>query len=68
MRVGKAQRRWIKWCRYVQKTQSRANAGNRWGTTLHDGQAKAYADVMYAHRWAPNGVREPWWPGWGEAR
>lgn len=67
MRVARAQRRWVRWCRYIQKTQSRANIKNKWGCEIHKGQAKAHVDVMVAHRWAPNGLRAPWYPDWGNA-
>ncbi|HET6262460.1 MAG TPA: hypothetical protein VFG99_09515 [Chloroflexia bacterium] len=53
MRVNKAKRRWIRWCRYVDATGSQA--AQRGG--IHRGQAKAFKDAMYAHRWAPKGVR-----------
>lgn len=63
MRASRARRRWLKWCRYVDKTQTRrARSG------VHYGQASAYVDVMYARRWSPKGVREPWHPKWGMAR
>jgi len=68
VRVGRAKRRWIAWCRYIQKTNSQANHLRDWGTNIHAGQAKAYEDAMYAHRWAPIGVRQPWYPRWGNAK
>lgn len=67
MRVGRAKRRWLKWCRYVQKTQTRASKQRSWGTEAHTGQAYAYYGVMYARRWAPNGLRVVWYPKWGNA-
>lgn len=68
MRVSRAKRRWLRWCRYIQRTQSQANAHSKWGTYAHDGQARAYSDAMYAKRYYPKGVREPWYPRWGRAR
>lgn len=68
MRVGRTQRRWIRWCRYIQKTQSKANIKNKWCCEIHKGQTKAYADVMVAHRWTRRGLRAPWYPGWGDAQ
>jgi len=68
VRVNKAKRRWLKWCRYIQKTNSQANPKRGWGTGIHAGQSGAYVDVVYAHRWAPVGIREPWYPRWGDAR
>ena len=66
MRVGKAKRRWLRWCRYIQKTQS--ESGGRWSTGVHAGQALAYEKVMNAHRWAPHGLRAPWYPRWADPR
>lgn len=68
MRVGKARRRWIRWCRYVQATNTLASPSRRWGTGIHGGQAKAYEDVMFAQRPMARGVRVPWYPKWGSAR
>lgn len=68
MRVSRAKRRWLRWCRYVDKTQTLANRSRGWGTDAHTGQAKAYADVMYAGRWVPNGIRPVWYPSWGTVR
>jgi hypothetical protein len=58
MRVNRAKRRLLKWYRYVDHTKS-ASSNRRLGR-FHQGHAKAYHDVMNAHTWAPNGVREPW--------
>ena len=76
MNASKAKRRWIKWCRYVDKTQSqtaaRSHAGTHYGQAkaygTHYGQAKAYRDAMCAGRWAPNGVRVVWYPRWGSVQ
>lgn len=67
MRVSRAKRRWIKWCRYVDKTQSRTSlAALRSGA--HLGQVDAYADYMFAHRYVPRGARYVWYPKWGSVR
>ena len=66
MRANKAKRRWIKWCRYVDKTQTRSAKSGYGGS--HVGHSKAYADAMYAHRWAPNGIRSVWFPRWATSR
>lgn len=68
MNVGRARRRWLKWCRYVQKTQTLADPRRRWGTGAHAGQARAYQDAMFAGRYAPKGVRNVWYPRWGNAK
>lgn len=68
MKVAKAKRRWIKWCRYVDKTQSKAAFQRRWGTETHAGQAVAYYDVMFARRYPPRGGRVVWYPKWGSVR
>lgn len=65
MNASRAKRRWIRWCRYVAATQTRTSSRSFAGT--HNGQAKAYADVMYARRYAPIGIRVPWYPRWGSA-
>jgi hypothetical protein len=66
MNASKARRRWMRWCRYVAATQSVTTNKNYAGT--HAGQVKAYSDVMYARRYAPIGVRAPWYPRWGSVR
>jgi hypothetical protein len=66
MRVNKAKRRWIRWCRYVDKTQT--VAANKAYAGTHLGQALAYESYMYANRWAPKGVRVVWYPAWGSVR
>ena len=66
MNANKARRRWIRWCRYVAKTQSGTAHRSYAGT--HHGQAKAYQDAMYAGRYAPIGVRAVWYPRWGSVR
>ncbi len=68
MRVGKAKRRWMRWARYVAATGSEASGRRAWGGESHDGQAKAYQDVMYARRAAPRGVRVAWYPQWIDTR
>lgn len=68
MNASKAKRRWIRWCRYVDKTQTRANAHRTWGTETHEGQAIAYYDTMFARRYPPVGARVVWYPKWGTAR
>lgn len=65
MRTGKAKRRWVRWCRYVAKTQSVANRSRLWGTDAHNGQAKAYADLSIA---GIPGMRPVWYPRWGFPR
>lgn len=62
MRVNKARRRLMKWRRYIYNTGS-APSNLRSGG-FHDGYAKAYSDVTYAHRWAPKGIRYPYFPKW----
>lgn len=68
MRVSRAKRRWLAWCRYVDATQTRANPRRHWGTDVHTGQARAYQDVLYARRAAPHGVRTPLYPRWAHPR
>lgn len=63
MNASRARRRWLKWCRYIDKTQSETPHRSYAGT--HTGQAKAYTDVMFAHRCTPRGARVPWYPKWG---
>jgi hypothetical protein len=68
VRVNRAKRRWLRWCRYIDKTQSMANGSRKRWTEIHVGQAKAFEDVMHARRYAPIGVRVVWYPKWGSAR
>lgn len=68
MRASRAKRRWLRWGRYVNATQTRANRSRGWGTDIHTGQARAYSDVMYARRYAPIGLRVVWYPRWVHAR
>jgi len=58
VRVNKAKRRLLRWQRYTAHTGSRP-ANQRLGGS-HYGLVKAYSDAMYAHTWAPKGVRQPW--------
>jgi hypothetical protein len=62
MRVNRAKRRLLRWQRYVAKTGSKPNNHRLGGS--HLGIVLAHSDVMYARRWAPIGVREPWLPLW----
>ena len=66
MNASRARRRWLRWCRYVDKTQSlpsNPHIGN-----VHDGQALAYEDLMYARRAFPRGVRIPYYPRWATVK
>lgn len=63
MRVNKAKHRLLRWQRYIAKTGSYP-ANPRHGGN-HRGMVLAYSDVMYAKRYVPIGVREPWLPLWG---
>jgi hypothetical protein len=66
--ASRARRRWLKWCRYVDKTQS-IRAGSKMAfTEIHEGQAKAYQDAMFARRYFPKGARQPFYPRWASAR
>ena len=62
MRVGRAKRRLLRWQRYVAKTGSRPSNHRLGGS--HAGHVLAFSDVMYAQRYVPIGVREPWLPLW----
>jgi hypothetical protein len=64
--ASKARRRWLRWCRYVQKTQSFSNG--KWGSGTHAGQAKAWEGAMFSKRYAPKGARYVRIPPWGVAR
>ena len=66
MNANRARRRWLKWCRYVDRTQT-IPAG-KWGSGVHAGQAKAFEGVMYAQRYYPKGLRPVWYPRWGNAK
>lgn len=66
MNAGRARRRWLKWCRYVDKTQTRTRKRNMAG--IHVGQVKAYSDASVAQRYYPKGLRMPWYPYWGIRR
>lgn len=67
MRVNKAKRKLMKWERYhyrinkITTQPSHLYKGFIYvpAPRYHHGHAEAYSDVMYAHRWAPNGIREP---------
>lgn len=67
MRVARAKRRWVKWCRYVAKTQSQTSP-HRHLSSAHRGQVDAYADYMFARRYVPRGARYVWYPKWGSVR
>lgn len=58
MRVNRTKRRLIKWYRYIEHTHSVSSNKNH--RPYHAGHVKAYSDVMYAQRYAPIGIREPW--------
>jgi hypothetical protein len=68
VKVARAKRRWLAWCRYVDKTQSQANRSARWGYQTHQGQSKAWNNYMFAHRWPPRGCRYVPVPRWGFVR
>lgn len=68
MNATKARRRWIAWCRYVQKTGTQANLSRGWGTDAHDGQARAFDDATFAGRTCPRGARLLYFPSWGNPR
>lgn len=60
MRVSRAKRRLVRWYRYVQRTGSVCN--NSRYAQYHRGHIDAYADVTFAKRWVPKGIRAPWSP------
>lgn len=62
MKVNQAKKRLLRWQRYVVRTRTRPSNTRLGGN--HAGQIKAFSDVMYAQRYAPIGVREPWLPLW----
>lgn len=66
MNASRARRRWLKWCRYVDKTQSQTSNKNFAGT--HAGQARAHQDVTFAQRYFPKGARRPFYPPWASVR
>lgn len=66
MNASKARRRWLTWCRYIDKTQSMTS--NRRFAGIHAGQAKAYECVMFARRSFPRGVLVPYYPRWGTVK
>lgn len=66
MNASRARRRWLKWCRYIDKTHSAG--GGKWGARVHEGQAKAYQDAMFARRCYPKGARQPFYTSWGRMR
>jgi hypothetical protein len=65
MNASKARRRWLRWCRYVDKTGS---VSAKWGIGIHSGHAKAWEAAMIAKRYPPKGVRYVRIPPWGVAR
>lgn len=69
MNASRARRRWLRWCRYVNATQTQAiSSGRRWGTDIHTGQVKAYHDYTFARRAFPRGARVIYYPKWGHTR
>lgn len=66
MNASRAKRRWITWCRYIDKTQTATDS--KWYAGMHRGHTKAYDDLMYARRAFPRGVRLPYYPRWGTVR
>ena len=49
MNAARARRRWMAWCRYVDKTQTRTSSGSAWRSSdVHWGQVEAYWDARYA--------------------
>lgn len=63
VRVSKAKRRWLRWARYVAKT---GTTGPRWSGGYHWGHTRAYEDVANAKRYAPIGLRLPYFARWME--
>jgi hypothetical protein len=64
MRVNKAKRRWLRWARYMAATGTRT--GSSWYGGYHRGSTKAYEDVSKAKRYAPIGLRSPYYDRWME--
>ena len=62
MRASRARRRWLRWERYVAKTGSKPSNKNLGG--YHRGHSWAYSDAWAAGRYAPNGLRTPWYSPW----
>lgn len=62
MRAAAAKRRWLAWCRYVEKTGSVSQSS--WHNGPHQGEIKALSDHMRAKRYAPIGLRVPYYPRW----
>lgn len=58
MRVNRTKKRLNKWYRYIAHTHSIPRNKNL--GYFHRGHIKAYAGVMYAQRYVPIGVREPY--------
>ena len=73
MRVSRAKRRWLRWCRYVAATQSETNPTGAWiSSGIHAGQAKAYHGLTFANRYysarpgyTRRSARNVWYPKWG---
>jgi len=64
MNAAKAKRRWLRWCRYVAATGTKAGPYGGY----HSGHAKAYDNHMFAGRYAPIGARVPYYPRWSWGR
>jgi hypothetical protein len=62
MNAARAKRRWMGWLRYNAKTQSVSQSV--WKNGPHQGEVKAYSDHMHAKRYAPIGLRVPYYPRW----
>lgn len=62
MRVSRAKRRLLRWERYLASTGSRP--AGKWTAAFHRGHTKAYADVANAKRYAPIGLRSPYYARW----
>lgn len=58
MNVSRAKRRLLRWMRYTTSTGSVCI--NRRFKPYHQGHVKAFADVTFAKRWVPKGIRSPW--------
>jgi hypothetical protein len=64
MRVNKAKRRRLRWARYVARTGSAPSNKNLGG--YHRGHTWAYSDAGAAKRYAPIGLRSPYFARWME--